>query len=149
MISTFSRFFVQKLFCTVSYSYVLCSIRFAIRFQIGLFMSRRCAKLCKNAITWFIGFTGVKICVGSLKIKQTYIKKYLKITGWLKIAMRKIFMRKHPLILVLPTQLQFLSKFLGMDSQGISSKFVYHEIQHHPLNQITYLKYEKYPQEKI
>ena len=36
-----------------------------------------------------------------------------------------------------------------MDSQGISSKFLYHEIQHHLLNQITYLKYEKYPQEKI
>ena len=36
-----------------------------------------------------------------------------------------------------------------MDSQGISSKFLYHEIQDHLLNQITYLKYEKYPQEKI
>ena len=59
--------------------------------------------------------------------------------------MRQTFMRKHPRILVLPTQL----KLLKSDSHGIKSKFLYHEIQHHLLIRKTYLGHEKYAQEKI
>ena len=33
-------------------------------------------------------------------------------------------------------------------NQGIRSKFLYPEIQHHLLNRITYLGHEKYPQEE-
>ena len=58
-------------------------------------------------------------------------------------------MKKHLRILVQPTQLRFLSKFLKSDSQGIRPKVLYHEILHHLLNRITYLGHEKYPQEKI
>ena len=47
-------------------------------------------------------------------------------------------MRNHPHIRVLPTQLNFLSQFLKTDSQRIFSKFLYHENQHHLLNQKPY-----------
>ena len=57
-------------------------------------------------------------------------------------------MRKHPRILVLPTQLQIFIK-ISKTGKGIGSNFVYHEIQRHLLNQIIYQWYEKYLQEKI
>ena len=57
----FFEVFRMKLFCTVSYSYVLCSISFPIKFRIELFMSLRWEALGENAITCFIGFTGFEI----------------------------------------------------------------------------------------
>ena len=49
---------------TVSHSYSLCIIRFPITFHIGFSISRRCETFKENAITCFIGFTGVETCVG-------------------------------------------------------------------------------------
>jgi len=68
--------------------------------------------LCRVVQKWFntkncqnMGFYAGWHCVGSLKIKWTYTKKYIKITGQLNIAIRHNFMGKHPRILVPPTQL--------------------------------------------
>ena len=56
---------------------------------------------------------------------------------------------KHPRIFGQPTRLQFLSKSIKSDSQGISSEILYHGIQHHSLNQNHYLDYKKSPQKKL
>ena len=57
-------------------------------------------------------------CVGSLKTKYNYTKKYLKITGQLRIAMRHNFIRKHPRIFVQPTQLRVSMKISSIRLPG-------------------------------
>ena len=42
--------FHKKLFCTVSYSDVLCIIRFSMKFCVEVILSSRCATLCKIVI---------------------------------------------------------------------------------------------------
>ena len=65
----FLEVFRIKLFCPARCSHVLCTIRFPIKFHIGLSMSCLCETLLENALMCLIGLTGVQICVGSVKIK--------------------------------------------------------------------------------
>ena len=48
---------------------------------------------------------------------------------------------------MLPTQLEIFIK-ISKTGKGIRTIFLHHEIQRHLLNQIIYLEYEKYLQEK-
>ena len=48
MFSTFSRFFIEKLFCTVSYGHVIHIIRFAIKFHVGLYIYGHWERLGEN-----------------------------------------------------------------------------------------------------
>ena len=69
--STFSRFFIEKLFCTVSYSHVLTIIRFPVKFHIGLYMSDHGGRRGKNS---FIPKTVQKCDFMWVKIAQVHSK---------------------------------------------------------------------------
>ena len=61
-IHDFFDFFVvfqTKLFCTVSYSYMLCIKRFPIKFHIGLYISDRSAVQCKKMLKFFRSFLNI------------------------------------------------------------------------------------------
>jgi len=61
-------------------------------------------------------------CVGSLEIKSTHTKKYPKITGQLEHAMRRTFIRIHPRIWRLPTQLRILIEISRIGFPGNLTK---------------------------
>ena len=61
----------------------------------------------------------------------------------------RIFMGKHPRMWVQPTHEIFWKFFLKSDSKGLWTKFVYHKIQHHLLNQKPYFRKKIFTSEKV
>ena len=78
--STFSRFFIEKLFCTVSYSHVLTIIRFPVKIHIGLYMSDHGGRRGKNSFipktVQKCDFTWVKIAQVHSKSNKPTLKAY-------------------------------------------------------------------------
>ena len=78
--STFSRFFIGKLFCTVSYSHVLTIIRFPVKIHIGLYMSDHGGRRGKNSFipktVQKCDFTWVKIAQVHSKSNKPTLKAY-------------------------------------------------------------------------
>ena len=80
--STFSRFFIEKLFCTVSYSDVIHIIRFAIKFHVGLTICGHWERSGENSFIpktvqkW--DFTRVKIAWVNSKSNKPTLKSISK-----------------------------------------------------------------------
>ena len=128
----FVRVFLNKEFCAARCSHVLCYIHnlctiwLVIKFHIELFI---CGYLVLYEGNWFYTTNCSKMrfyagwnCVGSLEIKSTHTKKYPKITGQLEHAMRRTFIRIHPRIWRLPTQLRILIEISRIGFPGNLTK---------------------------